>query len=55
MKTVEIIGKNFRDADNTRIACRGIVVEQGRLLLSHERNSGWYLIPGGGAGGGRIP
>lgn len=52
MKTVEIIGKNFRDAANTRIACRGIVVEQGKLLLSHERNSGWYLIPGGGLEGG---
>ena len=41
MKTIEIIGKNFRGTANTRIACRGIVVDQGRLLLSHERNSGW--------------
>jgi 8-oxo-dGTP pyrophosphatase MutT (NUDIX family) len=48
MKEIEIIGKNFRSAVNTRIACRGLVLQDGKLLLSHERNTGWYLIPGGG-------
>lgn len=49
MKTIQITGKNFcGEAARTRIACRGVVVENGRLLLSHELSTGWYLIPGGG-------
>jgi 8-oxo-dGTP pyrophosphatase MutT (NUDIX family) len=56
MKTIQIIGKNFcGDAAHTRIACRGIVAEAGKLLLSHERNTGWYLIPGGGLEGSESP
>ncbi len=51
MKTIEIIGKNFRSAANTRIACRGLVVEQGRILLSHEINTDWWMLPGGGLEG----
>ena len=31
-----------------RIGCRGIVERDGRLLVSHERETGWILIPGGG-------
>lgn len=49
MKTIEIIGKNYVGrAAHTRIACRGVIFEDGKILLSHERNTGWYLIPGGG-------
>lgn len=49
MKTIEIIGSNFAGMTaNTRIACRGILLREGKVLLSHERNTGWYLIPGGG-------
>ena len=52
MKVIEIIGRNFRGAAaHTRIACRGLVLQNGKLLLSHERNTGWYLIPGGGLEG----
>lgn len=52
MKTIEIIGRNFcGEAANTRVACRGLVVQEGKLLLSHEENTGWYLIPGGGLEG----
>jgi len=56
MKTIQIIGKNFcGTAAHTRIACRGVVEENGRLLLSHERSTGWYLIPGGGLEGSESP
>ena len=51
MKTIEIKGRNFRGAAHTRIACRGLVLREGKLLLSHEQNTGWYLIPGGGLEG----
>ena len=52
MKTIEIIGRNFCGATaRTRVACRGIVLQAGKLLLSHELHSGWYLIPGGGLEG----
>ena len=55
MRTVEIVGRNFRGAARTRIACRGILYEDGKILLSHELNTGWYLIPGGGAEEGETP
>ena len=32
----------------TRIGCRAIIVENGRILLSYEVNTGVYLSPGGG-------
>lgn len=52
MKTIEIKGRNFcGTAAQTRIACRGVVLREGKLLLSHELKSGWYLIPGGGLEG----
>ena len=31
-----------------RIGCRAIIVENGRILLSYEVNTGVYLSPGGG-------
>lgn len=56
MKTIEIIGKNYLGhAARTRIACRGLVFRQGKLLLSHETKTGWYLIPGGGLEAGETP
>lgn len=49
MQTIKIVGRNYCGTpEHTRIACRGIVLRDGKLLLSHERNTGWYLIPGGG-------
>lgn len=51
MKTIKIIGKNFRSAAHTRIACRGFVLRDGKLLLSHERNTDWWMLPGGGLEG----
>ncbi len=52
MKTIEIIGRNFcGTAAHTRVACRGLVLRDGKLLLSHENKTGWWMIPGGGLEG----
>ncbi len=46
---IEIIGENyFGSWDKTRIACRGIVMEKGSILLSYENRSDQWMIPGGG-------
>lgn len=34
--------------ERERIAARGIVVSEGKILLSHELNTGVYMTPGGG-------
>lgn len=49
MKTVEILGANrFETFTKTRVGCRAVVVRDGNILLSHETQTGWYLVPGGG-------
>ena len=49
MKTADIIGKNyFGHFTNTRVACRGIVIEDDRILLSYEKENDLYMLPGGG-------
>ena len=49
MKTIEIYGDNYSGSwTRTRTACRGIVLREGKLLLSHETGSGLWMIPGGG-------
>ena len=49
MKTIEIFGENYSGSWNrSRTACRGIVLREGKLLLSHETGSGLWMIPGGG-------
>ena len=49
MKTLETIGENyFGHWENTRTACRGIILKDGRVLLSYETLTGLYMIPGGG-------
>lgn len=56
MKTIEIVGKHYcGTAVHTRIACRGVVLRGDAILLSHELNTGWYLIPGGGLEGEESP
>lgn len=34
--------------ERIRVSCRGIVVENGKILLSHERNTDVFMSPGGG-------
>ena len=49
MREIEILGANrFETFTRTRSASRGIVVCDGKILLSHETGSGWWLVPGGG-------
>ena len=49
MKTIEIIGKNyFGHWTHERTACRGVVIEDGRILLSYAVRDDLWMIPGGG-------
>lgn len=49
MKTIEIFGEE-RDPQYKylREGCRGIIVRDGKILLSYEKEVDQYLIPGGG-------
>lgn len=56
MKTVEILGANrFETYTRTREGSRAVIVRDGKILLTHETVSGWWLIPGGGAEEGETP
>ena len=56
MKTVEILGENrFETWTKARAGSRAVVVRDGMILLSHEVNSGWWLVPGGGEEEGETP
>ena len=49
MKTIEIVGENYcGNCDKTRTACRGIVIDGDRILLSYEAKTNQWMIPGGG-------
>ncbi len=49
MKTIEIVGDNhFLKWTKHRIATRGIVVKGNDILLSYEKKTDTYNIPGGG-------
>lgn len=50
MKEIDIWGDNrFDTFTNTRIACRGVIVNSnGKILVSREENTDFWLIPGGG-------
>lgn len=49
MKILEIIGDNyFGKWDQTRTACRGIILREGRILMSYETRTGQWMLPGGG-------
>jgi len=49
MKKIEILGANrFETFTKTRSGSRGVIVSDGNILLTHEKKSGWWLIPGGG-------
>lgn len=49
MTRVEILGANrFETFTETRVGSRAVIVRDGLILLTHEVNSGWWLVPGGG-------
>lgn len=56
VKTIEIHGANAHKAfSKTRIGCRGIVIKDSYMLISHEVNADYYSIPGGGLEPGETP
>ena len=56
MKKIEIFGENrFETFTRTRAGSRAVIVRDGMILLSHETNSGWWLVPGGGLEGNETP
>ncbi len=49
IETIIQYAKTFSDPpEGERIASRGIVVEDGKILLSYEKNTNVYMTPGGG-------
>ena len=49
IETINQYGEKYTlPPDFCRIGCRAIIVENGRILLSYEVNTGVYLSPGGG-------
>ena len=56
MKTIDILGDNrYETYTKTRVACRGITLDHGKMLVSHEETDDLYLIPGGGLEAGETP
>ena len=56
MKEIEILGANrFETFTKTRAGSRAIIMRDGMILLTHETNSGWWLVPGGGLEDGETP
>ena len=52
MKTIDIYGENqFEKYTKSREACRGIVIRNGKILLTYEVNTDQWFIPGGGVEG----
>lgn len=49
MKVIDIVGENYIGKwDKTRTACRGIIIEGDKILLSYETVNDQWMIPGGG-------
>ena len=56
MKTIDIYGDNYLGITNRcRDASRGIIVKDGNILLSHEKNIGQWMTPGGGLEANETP
>lgn len=51
-KIINIVGKNYVGQwDETRLTCRGIILDRERILLSYETKIDRWMIPGGGLEG----
>ena len=52
MKKTEIVDKNYSGKIKyTRNASRGVIIREGKILVSNEVNNNFVLIPGGGVEG----
>ena len=55
-RQTDILGDNrFETWSKIRAGSRAVILKDGKILLSHELNSGWWLIPGGGMEKGETP
>lgn len=49
MQTIEIVGDNyFGKWTKTRTACRALILQGSKLLLSYETKTDQWMLPGGG-------
>lgn len=49
IETITQYSRNYSEPpEKERVASRGIIIENGKILLSHEVNTGVYMSPGGG-------
>ena len=56
MKEINILGDNrFETYTKTRPGSRAVIIRGDEILLTHEKISGWWLIPGGGIEEGETP
>ncbi len=48
-ETIEQISHTYTEPyKEKRVSCRAIIIEDGKILLSHETNGNTYMSPGGG-------
>ena len=48
-KVLKIIGTNYQGSYNLeRAACRAVIIEDNKILLSCEMKNDIYMLPGGG-------
>ena len=49
VKQIEIVGDNYKGEYHlVRIACRAIIIRDGKILVSYETKSNKMMLPGGG-------
>lgn len=49
IESIKQYAKNYSDPpEKERIASRGLIIENGKILLSYEKNTDVYMSPGGG-------
>lgn len=49
MKELNIYGTNYQgEISKKRIACRAIIIQDGKILISYEKNNNLLMLPGGG-------
>ncbi len=52
LQTINQYAKTYSvPPERVRVASRGIIIENGKILLSYEMNTGVYMSPGGGLEG----
>ena len=56
VETINQYGEKYSQTPTfVRLGCRAIIIKDNKILLSHEKNTGVYLTPGGGLESGESP